>query len=181
MLIVNLSLVLFQQNSTITSIHRDEKWGVNGVCRKRQRRVYRRMVPKSSDAAPLKHLCALHLLNFVLVCVKVLVSTKKTATHCGDGIKASANGVCLTLYSRSPVLSDGCGFDPGWTTASRGLYGPFSHGPSPGAISTRTFNILQLDCDGHLLPLRQIKLIWSHAVNSTPHDFPTWVSCMNIH
>lgn len=66
---------------------------------------------KSSDAAPLMHLCALHLLN--LVCVKVLVSTEKTATHCSDGIKASANGVCLTLYSRSPVLSDGCGLDPG--------------------------------------------------------------------
>lgn len=138
------------------------------------------MVQKSSDATPLKHLCALHLLN--LVCVKVLVSTEKTATHCGVGIKASANVVCLTLYSRSPVLSDGCGLDPGWTTASRGLDGPISRGPSPVAICTRrTFYVLQLDCEGHLLALRQINLIWSHAVNSTPHDFPTWVSYMNIH
>lgn len=69
------------------------------------------MVLKSSDATSPKHLCALHLLN--LVYVKVLVSIEKTATHCGDGIKASANGVCLTLYSRGPVLSDGCGLDPG--------------------------------------------------------------------
>lgn len=69
------------------------------------------MVQNSSASPPLTHLCAFHLLY--LGCVKVSVSTEKTATHCGDGIEASANGVCLTLYSRSPVLSHCCGLDPG--------------------------------------------------------------------
>lgn len=96
-----------------------------------------------------------------MVRVKVLVSTGKTTTH------------CLTLYSRSPVLTDCCELDSKWTTAGRNLYGPIRPGPTP---------LVQIPVGGYLLSLtvslwpallafREINFISSSPINSVPHVF----------